>query len=112
MLAGILPADDLAAATSARQRTFLTFPVASKPYRPGPAGPRLWLIPLPQANAHAPGLGQGRLVQGGQPAVELDRQTVGAQTMDHGVLPVLIGFPGVFVAALIGVTVPGTWLAT
>jgi hypothetical protein len=37
--------------------------------------------------------------------VELDRQTVGAQTMDHGVLPVLIGFPGVFVAALIGVTV-------
>src|SRR6516165_3516681 len=32
--------------------------------------------------------------------------------MDHGVLPVLIGFPGVFVAALIGVTVPGTWLAT
>ena len=49
---------------------------------------------------------------GTQPAVELDRQTVGAQTMDHGVLPVLIGFPGTFVAVLIGVTVPGTWLAT
>jgi len=59
-----------------------------------------------------PGLGQGLFAQGAQPAVELDRQTVGAQTMDHGVLPVLIGFPGVFVAALIGVTVPGTWLAT
>ena len=53
-----------------------------------------------------------RAWRGTQPAVELDRQTVGAQTMDQGVLPVLIGFPGVFVAVLIGVTVPGTWLAT
>ena len=54
----------------------------------------------------------GLPVQVAQPAVELDRQTVGAQTMDHGELPVLIGFPGVFVAVEIGVTPLGTWLAT
>jgi Domain of unknown function (DUF1707) len=30
--------------------------------------------------------------------------------MNHGVLPVLIGLPGVLVATEIGVTVPGTWL--
>jgi hypothetical protein len=72
--------------------------------QPRPSEPELSLViktgPLTRAG------------RGAQPAVELDRQTVGAQTMDHGVLPVLIGFPGVFVAALIGVTVPGTWLAT
>jgi hypothetical protein len=48
----------------------------------------------------------GAKVESAQPAVELARQTVGAQTMDHGVFPVLIGLPGVFVAVLIGVTVP------
>jgi hypothetical protein len=47
-----------------------------------------------------------------QPVVDDDRQTVAAQTMDHGVFPVLIGLPGLFVAAEIGVTVPGTSLAT
>jgi hypothetical protein len=49
---------------------------------------------------------------GAHPVVDEDRQTVGAQTIDLGVFLVLIGLPAVFVAMVIGVTVPGTWLAT
>jgi hypothetical protein len=42
----------------------------------------------------------------------MDRQRQGVITIDHGLLPTSIGFPGVFVAIVMGVTVPEVLLVT